>query len=424
MAIELSPDQREVYDTVKSWSEVDAQCFDGSLLRMGGLAGTGKTTLVSHFARETKLLVAYVAYTGRAASLLARKFKAAGVVSTSRTQLPEGQALRGRALDVCYAAGSKESRLPFVGTIHRLLYRPLIDSKTEELRGWEKRVKPDRKYDLIVVDEASMVGDDILADLQALGIPIWAVGDHGQLPPVMSRGSLMQNPDVRLEKIHRQAEGNPVIALAHHIRNGGLFREFQSLDSRVTFAQKGEVARVLEETLRGSPGLSCAVICWTNRMRVRLNGMARAALGFKGPPRKGELVVALRNYPPVMNGMRGLLKKDAEKGQRPWHLFLDVDFPEEALSESLMACAPQFNREKTYASVEELQERGIDVESMGGAGRLYDFGYALTAHKMQGSSAEHVVFYLDRPEDPNNEDYRRLVYTGITRSSDRLTILR
>lgn len=417
----LSADQSAALARVMAWIATDS-----SLFRLGGLAGTGKTTLLGHLATTLPAdwPVAYVAYTGRAASVLARKFRALGIESTSRTQLPEGQALKGRALDVCYSADSEESLLPFVGTIHRLLYRPIVDPKTEELRGWSKRDQLDRDYALIVIDEASMVGDDVLADLQRFQVPILAVGDHGQLPPVMSAGSLMRDPDVRLEKIHRQAAGNPVIALAHHLREGGLFREFSpaSGDKRVAFYGKNELARVLEEADLSS--LATAVICWTNRMRVRLNGLARSSLGLKGPPRQGDLVVALKNYPPICNGMRGVLPADSTPGKMPWELGLSVTFPEEDLAEHTIANAAQFNREKPFASVDELKARGIDVSTVGGGGRLYDFGYAMTAHKYQGSQAAHVIIFVDRPEDPSTDDWRRWIYTAVTRSSDRLTVLR
>jgi len=432
-SLTLSPDQQTAFNAITDWAEVNrGYRFDGEyeevpLFRMGGLAGSGKTTLVGLFAKSTRLLVAYVAPTGRAASVLARKFKAAGLGSTSKTQLPEGQKLRGRAAEVCYSEGSAESRMPFVGTIHRLIYRPVVDPQTEELQGWARRTKADRKYHLIVVDEASMVGDDVLGDLRTLGIPILAVGDHGQLPPVMSAGNLMKEPDIRLEKIHRQAEGNPIIALAHHIRNGGLLREFRKgkkeAGDKITFCNKPEINRVLEESMVEAD-LETAVICWTNRMRVRLNAMARTALNYKGPPRRGEIVIALKNLPPICNGMRAILKDDARQGTMPWWLEFHADFVNDELSQAVVACAPQFGREKSYGSVEELRERGIDVRTMSAAGALFDFGYAMTCHKMQGSQAAHVIVYLDRPEEPDSDDYRRWMYTAVTRSSDRLTVLR
>jgi exodeoxyribonuclease-5 len=152
--------------------------------------------------------------------------------------------------------------------------------------------------------------------------------------------------------------------------------------------------------------------------------MSRQALGLRGAPRKGDLVVALRNYPPVCNGMRGRLTRDASEGYRPWHLGFGVEFIEEEIAAEVLANAAQFNRVRPFESLEELTQRGIDVDMMSKAGQLYDFGYALTCHKMQGSQAAHVVVYLDRPEHPENEDWRRWAYTSVTRASERLTVLR
>ena len=429
--MKLSSDQAKVYASITKWLKGDARqasLFESPppLLRMGGYAGTGKTTLLSKLAAETKLLVAYVAYTGRASSLLARKFKAAGILTTGKTR---GSRTSSESLeDITYEPGSPEEKRPFVGTIHRLLYKPVIDKQTEELMGWTKRDELDRKYGLIVIDEASMVGDDLLEDLQSFGVPILAVGDHGQLPPVMASGSLMRSPDLRLETIHRQAEGSPIIALSKHIREGRWLSDFESDGKAVTFRYHEELDDVLRAAYAGRKrgGLNeVAVICWMNKTRVRLNGAARRVLGFSGQPAQGEQVICLKNDPPIYNGMRGFLTKASEVGGRPWHLTMKVTFPDEDLKgQAILANAAQFNRDRPFSSVEELQDRGINAPTMSLGGSLYDFGYAMTAHKMQGSQADHVIVFVDRRENPLNEEFRRWIYTACTRASERVTILR
>lgn len=425
---DLSVDQTAVYDVIIDWSTGNAGTR-GELLTVGGLAGTGKTSLLSVFAGQTKLLVAYVAYTGRAASNLSRKFAALGIASTAKTMLPQDGS-EHRASAVAYPASSPESRLPFVGTIHRLLYRPIIDPKTEELRGWAKREVLDRSYDLLVVDEASMVGDDVLQDLQAHGVPILAVGNHGQLPPVKSAGGMMRDPLLRLEKIHRQALGSPIIRLAHHIRTGERLSSFKDWNDDVRLGAKQQVEATLEEAYERATAFNgglgdLAVISWTNRMRIKLNATARRVTGRKGPPRAGEQIICLKNSPPIFNGMRGILERDAQPGQKPWNLLLDAYFPDEGLpSTHLFTNAAQFNRERPFQSVEELQEVGIDVQTMSMAGMLFDFGYCLTAHKAQGSGFKEVIVYIDRPEEPSSDDYRRWAYTAVSRSVERLTVLR
>jgi ATP-dependent exoDNAse (exonuclease V) alpha subunit len=449
---DLSPDQLEVFEAIQDWVSSphsdfiapggassgelgfrDSQVQSG-LLTVGGYAGTGKSTLLGVLAASTDLLVAYVTYTGRAASVLNRKLRASGVETTTLLRRADEDAERG--LESYFDPSLKASSgPPLCTTIHRLLYRPVIDPKTEELRGWVKRSRLDRDYDLIVIDEGSMVGDEILQDLQRWGVPILAVGDHGQLPPVMASGDLMQNPDLKLEKIHRQAEKSPIIALSRHIREGGKIRDFKghllipgAPEAAIDFRAKQDLPEALIDAYITSCPLSIldvGVLCWTNRTRCKLNGAARKALEYAGPPRKEEPVICLKNKPPVYNGMRGLLTEDSKlrEGQ-PWLLDASVAFPDEGLPASPKTlCAPQFFREKTFASVEELQERGVSVYSMSSAGEMYDMGYAMTVHKSQGSQFSHVLLYVDRAENPWEEESRRYFYTAVTRASERLTIL-
>ena len=104
----------------------------------------------------------------------------------------------------------------------------------------------DRNYGLIIVDEASMVDDMMIRDLRSFGVPILAVGDHGQLPPVGGVGSLMKNPNLRLEQIHRQAEGNPIIALSKMMREEGRLPESMPGDA-VRFERLRFVDKLIEE---------------------------------------------------------------------------------------------------------------------------------------------------------------------------------
>jgi exodeoxyribonuclease-5 len=54
---------------------------------------------------------------------------------------------------------------------------------------------------------------------------------------------------------------------------------------------------------------------------------------------------------------------------------------------------------------------------------LFDFGYALTVHKAQGSEAPEVLLFEERSRHMNDDEWRRWLYTGITRAQERLTIV-
>jgi exodeoxyribonuclease V len=464
---------------------------------MGGFAGSGKSTLISLVAESLPPPVAFAAYTGKASSVLKRKLTAAGIFTVGTQPRKDGRA-------------SLEQR-PYCGTIHSLIYRPCecrepkrIDvqkpcpikdcvgetrwttdgsvctqghrghykSEKEVLalkkttktvpppkvdgrcsicfdKGWLKREVLDRDYSMIILDEASMIDSTILRDLQSYGVPMLAVGDHGQLPPVGGAGELMKSPMLRLEKIHRQAEGNPIIALSKMIRETGRLPDSLPGDA-VTFGALRFVERAIEERYAGaSPErlLQLGAICYTNRRRLGLNTMIRRVRGAartgRELPRKGEHVVCLRNMkgrgvdcPPIYNGMRGVLMGDAdykkninetgeEIGRSQIHLQAAIEFPDDEISaiEFDNLFAPQFCREKTFNSPEELgKETG--VHSFGMAGALFDFGFAMTCHKMQGSQCEDLLVLAERPGPVDEDTWKKWLYTAVTRSASKLTVLR
>ena len=54
---------------------------------------------------------------------------------------------------------------------------------------------------------------------------------------------------------------------------------------------------------------------------------------------------------------------------------------------------------------------------------LFDFGYALTVHKAQGSQAKKVVLFEERFGRQDEDMWRRWLYTGITRAEEELLII-
>ena len=490
---DLSSDQFEAYNSILRWM---GESDEGSLLSLGGFAGSGKSTLVSLVAEQVDL-PAFCAYTGKATSILRRKLHAAGTSTV-------GAQPKGRNGEI-----SHESR-PYCGTIHSLIYRPCDcrEPKTVELlkpcpekgcatetrwengqsvcggghtglvkttaafeamkpakkfvyakkdesgrcllcggKEWLRRESLDRGYNLIIVDEASMVDDAMLRDLRSYGVPILAVGDHGQLPPVGGTGSLMKSPNLRLEKIHRQAEGNPIIALSKMIRETGRLPENMEGDA-VTFGKLRFVDQLIEERYANASAarlLEMGLACYTNKRRMGLNVAARRALGHarvgRELPKNGEHLICLRNMkgeqgrPPIANGMRGVLEGNAvikeiknnrgEKiGQSNTHIMGSVSFPEDDIvAHSYEMLGAQFGREKTFSSPEELaKETGL--HSFSAAGALFDFGYAMTVHKMQGSQFDDLVVCAERPGPVPQEDWQRWLYTAVTRAAKKLTVLR
>lgn len=385
---DLSPDQCEVYDAIMSWhKDPNARQY----LKVGGYAGTGKTTLVAAVAKELEAVgerIAYVAFTGKAVNVMARKLRFAGV--------------NGHC-----------------STLHSLMYRPVTDGKGGVLQ-WEKTdLLP---FSFIVVDEASMVGKELWEDLISYGISILAVGDHGQLPPVGdSVVNLMSNPDLRLEKIHRQAEGNPILALAQWVREGKSHLNFTPTDARVSFVPSA--AAIVPKL--GPDLMNSAAICYTNKTRAALNKYIRASKGFTSPnPVNDDIVICLKNRKPIFNGMRGVLHCGRPDFDSYDNFKANVHFEDDNLKLFAGIHAPQFGQPKTFDDLTVLRTKYNQPSlSWPNVGMLFDFGYAMTCHKAQGSQFQNVVIVwenLFRDADTR----ARWLYTAVTRASENLYIVR
>jgi len=362
-------------------------------LTLGGYAGTGKTTLIAYLRQalrdfDAETSVAFCAYTGKAARVLQERLRAHQVM------------LRGDS----------------VSTIHSLIYT------SEEASGgvprWVRKDKLERS--LIIVDEASMVDEAIWQDLLAFGVPILAVGDHGQLPPVGGAFNLMQTPQVRLDRIFRQEAGSPIIEVATLARETGAIpvREFgagvRKLDRALP--ETGLMVQELLESWR--PDL--LILCGYNATRVKLNQAIRELRDVEGPePQSGDQVVCLRNNRAkhIFNGTLGRIVRVVpalgEDGAQ-WYE-AEIELEGEDYTYSGYIWRAQFGAATT--------DKDVPVAPDGERGDLWDFGHALTVHKAQGSQSERVLIFEERFVRSSEEDWRRWLYTAVTRAVSELTVV-
>jgi exodeoxyribonuclease-5 len=388
MAYQFSPDQVEALQAIGAWWRGKTSPY----LTLGGYAGTGKTTLIAYLRQalhqsDEDLRVAFCAYTGKASRVLDSRLRAAKV----------------------------PRRKDSVSTIHSLIY------STQELPGggvhWVK--KPALERDLIVVDEASMVDERIWSDLCSFGIPILAVGDHGQLPPVGTGFNLMEHPNLRLERVFRQAEGSGILELASLARaNGQIPIDSFGNDARKFDRSNPETGEIVQELLENwQPDL--LVVCGYNKTRVQLNQVIRAFRGLESQePQTGDWVVCLRNNVEqrIYNGLTGRIMsiREAGKGFEDWYE-LEVEPDGEDYRYTGYALKAQFGAPETIQKPPAL---GESVR-----GDLWDFGYALTVHKAQGSQAPRVLVFEERFPRSTDQDWRRWLYTAVTRAQEDLTVV-
>lgn len=374
------------------FTDEDASQPVPQIFKIFGFAGSGKTTIAARKAQDLGGGVLAATFTGKAALVMRKKGFDCSTIH-SLIYVP-------KMVEVLDEAGNPtgEEQLEFV--------------LNEESDLWNAK--------LLVVDEVSMVNEELAKDLLSFNIPILVLGDPGQLPPVSGTGYFMTGrPDVMLTEIHRQALNNPIIKMSMDIRLGrgtrlGVYEN----------PNGGQASRViLKRQLAKDSDLVSAqqVICGINRTRRNFNADIRRFIGFDqmAQPMVGDKLICLRN---------NRQKKLFNGGM--WQV----------------VAPPTFDGEVFELRLSSLDQSGVTIgggahrdnqikvpleffigeeEKLTGAKRRkfdeFDFGYAITAHKSQGSQWDNVLVY--------NENYCfresavQWLYTAITRAAESLTLV-
>jgi exodeoxyribonuclease-5 len=364
-AMQWSPQQDAALKAVSAWLRTGTP----QVFRLFGYAGTGKTTLARHIAEDVGGNVCFAAYTGKAAHVMRSK------------------GARGAS------------------TIHSLIYR----TRGEDENGPTFVLNDDSaagKAALVVIDECSMVDEEVGRDLLSFGTPVLVLGDPAQLPPVSGGGFFTEaEPDVMLTEVHRQAADNPIIHLSMIVREGGTLDPGSYGGSSVVRRDAIAPETVLEAD---------QVLVGRNNTRRSYNGRIRELLGREGPmPTAGDTLVCLRN-----DRKRGLLNGSL------WHVDA-VRRPRKGLLRYALTPEDEGAGKPTTVSINPAFFDGT-AEALPLSARRrsdeFDFGYVLTVHKAQGSQWDDVVLFDE--SFAFREHKSRWLYTGITRAAARITIVR
>jgi exodeoxyribonuclease-5 len=367
-----SPQQAAALDAVNRWynSGLDRK----QVFRVFGYAGTGKTTLARHFAEGLKGDVLYMAYTGKAAMVM-RKSGCIGAL-----------------------------------TIHATIYAVDFNPETGVRKFVLKDVDDLSDAALFVVDECSMVDQEIGRDMLSFGVPILVLGDPAQLPPVKGGGFFTNaDPDVMLTEIHRQAGESPIIRMATAIREGGYLTYGEYGGSRI-------IARA--DLTQDDVMLADQVLVGLNKTRAAYNSRMRQIHGRAGPmPEVDDQLVCLKNdrNKGIFNG--GLWKVVELLKRRRGHLN-DHCVRMHVSSLDFESTTPVEIRVRE----EFFQGRGNEVpwKELNGL-QQFDYGYALTVHKAQGSQWDSVCLFDE--SSSFQSDRARWLYTGLTRAAEKITVV-
>lgn len=347
--------------------------------------------------------------------------------------------LKGHSFAQTALSGRAASRLSEITneegfTIHRLL-------KFNPDSGFAVNRANPLCYDIIILDEVSMVGADLFSRLiQSIpnGSKLIMIGDDGQLESIglcnifkdMLESGVV--PAARLTKIHRQAAKSAIITESIKVRNyqqlvpynwvGNEIRgELQDLELNLfndsILTQKrivetfnrlygehpdiGKIQIVVPMKYRGS--ISTLALNEAIQSIVNPNGKHETAISFKEKGEtisyklreKDKVIATKNNYKtktpdgevcPIFNGNKGVIKSiDAYKGD------MVIDF-----------------------------EQWGKVLLKRGQWKSIELGYALSCHKLQGSESDYVIIGLDFSGRALLT--KEWLYTAITRAKKRCVL--
>jgi exodeoxyribonuclease-5 len=366
---QFSPQQDAALAAVARWLKSrPGQNGHPQVFRLFGYAGTGKTTLARHLAESVDGKVNFAAFTGKAALVL-------------RSKGCEG-----------------------ASTIHSLIYRSRGDN--EEAPTFTLNADgPASKAKLIVIDECSMVDEELGRDLLSFGVPVLVLGDPAQLPPVKGGGFFTDaEPDAMLTEIHRQEADDPIVHLAMIVREGG----------RLSVGDYG-LSRVIRraDVERDAVLTADQVLVGLNKTRRAYNARIRELLGRSSKlPVVGDKLVCLRNdrQKGLLNG--GLWTVAEMRASKSQLVTMRVTPEEDAGAKAVkVSVFPNYFEGTEDTLPFELRRHGDE----------FDYGYALTVHKAQGSQWDNV--YLFDESYAFREHRARWLYTALTRAAKQVTIV-
>jgi exodeoxyribonuclease-5 len=392
-----SPQQAAALNAVAEWRALRKTPY----FYLAGYAGTGKTTLAKHFAEGMHGNVAFGSFTGKAASVM--RDKGCVGATTIHRLIYESRSKSGKRLRELQAQLAATATTT---TLQRATLRVQIQQEIDKLKQPHFQLNPDanlRDAALVIIDECSMVNEEMGRDLLSFGVPVLVLGDPAQLPPVFGGGFFTKGePDVMLTEVHRQARESGILRLATDVRMG------KGLD----YCDEGEAVVMPKGDLDPYeiPALYDQILVGRNKTRHATNKRMRDLMGYKSEfPLLGDRLVCLRN-----NHDLGLLNGEIYTAGDDARVFDDgtlaMQIDDGEQQQIVEAWQAHFLGEKP-----EHFDRSGDTQE-------FDFGYVLTVHKAQGSQWPSVLVFDE--SRCFRADWQKWLYTAITRAADHLTVIK
>lgn len=452
---DLNTGQTEAFELFKDFLATR----DGSMFILRGYAGTGKTYLV-------KRLIKYIhsKYPGFKVAVTAPTNKAVKVLAKSNSM--------------------KDVRVNFQ-TVHKLLglkEEIQLDGKIKFVKSTFDSNDID-KFKVLIVDEVSMLDDDLFTEIQSYSkrVKVIFMGDPAQIPPVNKPDCIPFNDDKKiyydfsefsLTEIMRQGLDNPIIASSFKIRNN-LTKRYPIDDVQTIVNEKGQgviridanksadrdsTMKLFEQYFKckefeNDPDYA-KVIAWRNVTINKTNKIIRSIIYGPDPGKimVGEKLVCNK---PITDGLNIVIFNNndeftVEEFSIASDLFASMNGKTRLNYYDTQVLAYDLEGKEMRRNIKILHEdsaRDFEIVAnsmkenaklLKGAHRswlkYYEFlrefadvgyNYAITCHKSQGSTYKNVFIIEDDIDfNPNIYERNRIKYTGYSRPTDKLFILK
>lgn len=427
--ISLTPHQQSVVS-----QGVDYLKEDGNrILLIQGSAGTGKTTLVRYLVAElTK-------------ELYTKKGRTYSAVMTAPTN---------KAVEVLREKSDGEDDIySEFCTLHSALQ---LKYNVDEARGIEQYVPDPTNKErrlvgptILVVDEASMIGSDLLHYIDAnmeenKQLKVIYIGDNKQLPPINETTSpvfLKGYQQLELNEIIRQAAENPIISVSNNIYLLNSYID-QVTPQGLGFSFTKDYQRIIRHFVENRHDTDIRFIAYTNRRVEEFNTLVRREI-YHHPNKieEGETIIFDRPYQ-VDFATRYANNEEVEiNSLEIQERQMDYPIDKEGHTDTIRLKVYQVNDSFPILHEEsdflfqdllsQLRRKAInkdlywrDYFSARDAFVAFKHRYAITVHKAQGSTYREVfIDYDDINRNQSLEERSKLIYTAITRASRHLTVL-
>lgn len=304
-----------------------------------------------------------------------------------------------------------EATLMSASTIHRFL-KWQKDTNKFQVNEYHKS-----KAEVIILDEASMVDTLLMASLLrgiSANCKVIMVGDSYQLPSV-GPGQVLHDliasgklPVVELKELYRQGKDSNILMLAYDVRNGVVEDDVFNREDDLTFIECRDddvISNLMDvsSTFKDLSYKKFQVLAPMYKTRYGIDIINQQLQTIFNPKdkskkelvvgevifREGDKVIELTNMPDenIYNGDIGIISQIITQPAKK----ITIDFD----GNEVTFTAANFNK--------------------------FRLAYAISIHKAQGSEFDVVVMPI--VQGYKKMLYRKLVYTGITRSKKMLYLI-